>query len=157
MATPDFILALREHIGHAPLWLPGVTAVVVDEARERMIAVRRRDNGQWTPITGIIDPGEEPARAGAREVLEEAGVQARPVRLVSVQALPEITHANGDRAQYLDLCFLYEYVSGEPHPADGENTQAQWFPLDALPPMNERFQRHVRDALADHPAARFRA
>ncbi|MET0713590.1 MAG: ADP-ribose pyrophosphatase, partial [Mycetocola sp.] len=29
MATPDFVLALREKIGTAPLWLSGVTAVVV--------------------------------------------------------------------------------------------------------------------------------
>lgn len=28
MGVPDFILALRQHIGHAPLWLPGVTAVI---------------------------------------------------------------------------------------------------------------------------------
>jgi hypothetical protein len=29
MATPDFVLSLREKIGTAPLWLAGVTAVVV--------------------------------------------------------------------------------------------------------------------------------
>ncbi len=29
MATPDFILRLRESVGHALLWLPGTTAVVL--------------------------------------------------------------------------------------------------------------------------------
>ena len=68
MPVPDFILELREKIGHDRLWLPGVTAVVT--RGEEILLVRRVDNGQWTPITGIPDPGEEPAQAIAREALE---------------------------------------------------------------------------------------
>ena len=81
MATPDFVLELRRHVGHAPLWMPGTTAVIARPAPgsgpidwERPIApeavellcVRRSDNGAWTPVTGIVDPGEEPAIAAAR-------------------------------------------------------------------------------------------
>lgn len=157
MATPDFVLELRRRIGHELLWMPGVTAFVFDAPRTRMLAVRRRDNGEWTPVTGIIDPGEEPARAGAREVAEEAGVIARPLRLVDVRTLPPITYDNHDRAQFLDLTFVFEHVSGDPHPADGENTQAQWFPIDEPPPMNARFRELYAIALADEPTATFRA
>ena len=39
-----------------------------------MLLVKRSDNGAWTPVTGIVDPGEEPAVAAAREALEETGV-----------------------------------------------------------------------------------
>ena len=89
MATPDFVLELRRHVGHAPLWMPGTTVVILRPAAgcapidwERPIApeavdilcVRRSDNGAWTPVTGIVDPGEEPAIAAAREALEEADV-----------------------------------------------------------------------------------
>jgi len=83
MATPDFILSLRERIGTELLWLSGVTAVVLREgaAGTEALLVRRSDNGAWTPVTGIIDPGEQPAVAAAREVLEEAGVVAVPERL----------------------------------------------------------------------------
>ena len=69
MATPEFVLALREKIGHDELWLPGVTAVVLRDAE--VLLVRRADTGAWTPVTGIVDPGEEPAVAAEREVLEE--------------------------------------------------------------------------------------
>ena len=31
------------------------------------LTVRRADDGAWTPVTGIIDPGEEPAIAAVRE------------------------------------------------------------------------------------------
>lgn len=157
MATPQFVLDLREHIGHAPLWMSGVTAVVLDADHRRMLAVRRRDTGAWTPVTGIIDPGEEPAAAAVREVAEEAGVTVRMVRLLEVGTLPEITYANGDRAQYLDLCFLAEHVAGDPYPADGENTEARWFPVDQPPPMNDRFREQLEIALSGEPAARFRA
>ena len=29
MPIREFIVELRRHVGHAPLWLPGVTAVVI--------------------------------------------------------------------------------------------------------------------------------
>lgn len=156
MATPEFVLALRERIGHDLLWMSGVTAIVLDAERERMLAVRRSDDGAWTPVTGIIDPGEQPAVAAEREVAEEAGIRCRAVRLIDVRSLPPIVYGNGDHAQYLDLCFLCEHQDGEPHPADGENTEARWFPVSDPPPMNERFTEMLRIALEDRPEARFR-
>ena len=154
MATPDFVLALREKIGHLPLWLSGVSAVVVRENGD-VLLVRRSDNGAWTPVTGIIDPGEEPAVAAAREVLEEASIVAEPVRLVWVHTIPEIVYPNGDRSQYIDICFLFRYVSGEPFPADGENTEAAWFAPDALPPMSDEMSARLHHALDGVPEARF--
>ncbi|ATG52137.1 ADP-ribose pyrophosphatase [Brachybacterium vulturis] len=137
--------------------MPGVTALVLDPARTRMLAVRRADDGAWTPVTGIIDPGEEPARAAVREVAEEAKVACHALRLLEVRTLPPVTYPNGDRAQYLDLCFRCE-ADGEsmPVPADGENTEARWFPVGAPPPMNERFTRQLSLALEDHVETRFR-
>jgi 8-oxo-dGTP pyrophosphatase MutT (NUDIX family) len=156
VATPDFILELRRRIGHDLLWLPAVTAIVLDPPRERMLAVRRADNGTWTPVTGIVDPGEEPATAVVREVLEEADIECTPVRLIDVRAHPPQTHVNGDRAQYLVHCFVCEHVSGDPSPADGENTEARWFPVDQPPPMKEHFLDQLQLALEDRPETRFR-
>jgi 8-oxo-dGTP pyrophosphatase MutT (NUDIX family) len=157
MATPEFVLALREHIGHAPLWMSGVTAIVLDAERRRTLVVQRADTGEWTPVTGIIDPGEQPARAAVREVAEEAALTVRPLRLIEVRTLPEITYPNGDRAQYLDLCFVLEHVAGEPRPADGENTRARWADVEDLPPMPGRFREQIALALENRPEAVFRA
>lgn len=157
MPTPDFVLSLREKIGTDLLWLTGVTAVVTrgdGDARE-LLVVRRADTGALTPVTGIVDPGEEPAVAAEREVLEEADVVAVAERLVWVQALPEMTYPNGDRAQYLDIVFACRWVSGHPAPADGENTEAFWAPVTDLPPMSEDMRRRVDAGLADEPQARF--
>ncbi len=159
MPTPDFVLALRERVGHELLWLSGVTAVVLrdsDQGRQ-VLLVKRADNGAWTPVTGIIDPGEEPAFAGARECLEEADIVAAPEALVRVKSLPPMTYANGDRSQYLDLTFRFRYVSGEPFPADGENTEAAWFPVDAMPEMSEEMSGRVAAALTGSDVATFEA
>jgi 8-oxo-dGTP pyrophosphatase MutT (NUDIX family) len=153
MATPDFVLALRAKIGTDLLWLPGTTAVVT--RGDDVLMVRRADTGQWTPVTGIIDPGEEPADAAVRETLEEADVVARVVRLASVGVTDEVVYPNGDRTQFVDLTFRLEWVSGEPHPADGENTDARWFPRDALPEMTEEMRARVDAGLSDEPSARF--
>lgn len=153
MPVPDFVLALRARIGHDPLWLPGVTAVVLDGDHDhpRVLLVRRSDTGQWAPVTGIVDPGEHPATTAVREVLEEAGVTCTVEGLVSVGVTAPIVHVNGDRAQYLDHTFRCRYVGGEPHPADDESTEAGWARLDDLPPVAPHLRARIDAAAAWRP------
>jgi ADP-ribose pyrophosphatase YjhB (NUDIX family) len=153
MTTPDFVLALREKIGHDDLWLPGVTAVVLRGSE--VLLVRRADSGAWTPVTGIVDPGEEPAVAAAREVLEEADVIAQVDSLSWVKVIDTVIYQNGDRSRYLDLVFRCRWVSGDPFPADGENTAAAWFPLDSLPELSEDMSERIRVAVLGAEATRF--
>jgi len=159
--VPEFILELRKHVGHAELWLPGVTAVVRRDlgqiGQPELLLVRRSDNGEWSPVTGIIDPGEDPGVTARREALEETGVTVTVDRLASVSAGERVAYANGDRAVYLDLTFACTYVSGEAHVADDESTDVGWFPVDALPPMKDSVHERIAAALSDEVAARFRA
>ena len=151
--VPDFVLALRDKVGHDPLWLPGVTAVV--RRADQVLLVRRADNGHWTPITGIPDPGEEPAVAAAREALEETGVRIRVDRLAATGVHGEIVHANGDRATYLDLTFACTWLEGEAHVADDESSDVRWWPLSALPPMSDIMTARIEAATSGETAARF--
>ena len=153
MPIPEFIVEIRQMIGQHEMWLPGVTAVVF--RGDDVLLVRRADNGQWTPITGIPEIGEEPGLAAAREALEETGVVVRVDRLASTSAHPGIVHANGDRASYLDLTFACTYVSGEAHVADDESVDVRWFPRDALPGMAESMAQRIADAMSGEEAARF--
>jgi len=153
MPVPDFIVDLRRKVGHAELWLPGVTAVVrrVDE----ILLVRRSDNGDWTPVTGIVDPGEQPATAARREVFEETGVTVEVDRLAWVNAGPPVVHANGDRARYLDHCFSCRYVEGDAYVADDESIDVGWFTISDLPAMRDIFRQRIACALQDDGPARF--
>ena len=153
--VPDHVLALREKIGRDLLHLPAVTAVVRHPERAELLLVRRADNGAWTPITGILDPGEEPAVAAAREALEETGTVIRVDRLASTSAHPETVHVNGDRASYLDLTFACTWVEGEPHVADDESIDVRWWPVDALPEMSRVHLDRIAAALSDEREARF--
>jgi 8-oxo-dGTP pyrophosphatase MutT (NUDIX family) len=152
MPTPDFVLQLRSRIGHDPIPLVGVTAVILKGGQ--VLLGRRSDNGALAPITGIVDPGEEPADAAVREAQEEAGVVIRPTRLAWVHQLPRTTHLNGDLVDYLDLVFRCEWVSGEPRPVDGELSDVGWYDLGALPSFgrNDHSERIARALPTDGPA-----
>jgi 8-oxo-dGTP pyrophosphatase MutT (NUDIX family) len=155
MPIPDFIVQLREKIGHDRLWLPGVTAVVVRDGH--LLMVQRADDHSWTPVTGIVDPGEEPAVAARREAMEETGVEIRVDRLASTSVSGEYTYDNGDHAVYLDLTFACSWVAGEPHVADDESVDTRWWPLADLPPMSPWMTERVEAALSGEREARFKA
>ncbi len=146
MPMPDFVRRLREHVGHAPLWLLGATAVVV-RGDGQVLLVRRSDDGRWTPVTGIVDPGEHPAVAAVREAGEEAGVECEVEALVAVSVTEPVRYPNGDVSQYVDHTFRCRYVSGEARVVDGEASEVGWFDPDAMPAMDDEFVRRICAAL----------
>lgn len=156
MPIPDFVVDLRRHVGTSLLWMPAVTAVV--RRGEELLLVQRADNHRWTPVTGIMDPAEEPAAAAVREAREEACVDIRVDRLASVTAGPEnhVTHTNGDRSTFLDLTFACTWVGGEARIGDDESVDVRWFALDALPPMTPLMLARIEAALSPEISARFR-
>ena len=150
MATPKFILELREKIGHDLLWLTGITGVVLNDHAE-VLLVRRADTGRWALVEGILEPGEQPALGLAREIHEETAVEVAVERLVSVQAQPPSSYPNGDQVQYLDLCFRCRPVGGEARVNDDESLEVGWFPLDHRPALSPREERCLADAQRADP------
>jgi 8-oxo-dGTP pyrophosphatase MutT (NUDIX family) len=149
MPTPDFILELRSMVGHHPLWLPGVTALVVDE-RGLVLMVQRSDNGIWTLPSGIAEPGEEMAFACAREVLEETGVVVQVEELISIQTVGPVTYPNNDVTSYVDHFFRCRPIGGTAVVGDDESLAVGWFDPTALPePGTARTSRQLASA-AEH-------
>jgi 8-oxo-dGTP pyrophosphatase MutT (NUDIX family) len=154
MPIPQFVLDLRARIGHDPLPLHGVTAVVLDDAH-RVLLVRRADNGRWTLVTGCVEPGEQPATGALREIEEETGVIARADRVLSVTALPLTVFPNGDQVHWLDVTFRCHAISGDARVNDDESTDVGWFQLGDLPDLPARHLQCIHDALSTSPEARF--
>jgi ADP-ribose pyrophosphatase YjhB (NUDIX family) len=69
----------------------------------------------WTIPWGLLEAGEDPSSAAVREALEEAGVQAKVLGLVAMQALPAPWTGT------IALVFLCQHISGTPTP-DGIET-----------------------------------
>jgi ADP-ribose pyrophosphatase YjhB (NUDIX family) len=151
MATPDFIRELRASAGQQLLFLPGVSAVVLDD-EDRALLARRADTGRWSVVGGIAEPGEQPAETAVREVLEETAVHCVPERVVQVQGLDPICYPNGDRCQFMDITFRCRAVGGEARVADEESLEVGWFPQDALPPLEEFALMRIKRALEEGPA-----
>ncbi|NLS08968.1 NUDIX domain-containing protein [Nesterenkonia sp. MY13] len=165
MATPEYIKDLRTQIGHQELFLPAVTAVVLkrtdDDGTEletpEVLLVKRSDDGRWGATAGILEPGEEPAAAAAREVQEETTVLAEPVRVTGVSDHGQVVYPNGDACRFLDIAFELKYRSGEPAPGDDESTAAAWYPVDQLPePFVEQHRERIRWALDSGAPGQFK-
>ena len=146
MPISPYLKSLREHVGHGLLLLPGVTAVVFDEAG-RILLNERSDNGQWALIAGCMDPGEQPAEAVIREVYEETAVHVVPERVTSVLTQPTTTYPNGDRCAYVDITFRCRAVGGEARVNDDESLAVAWFDLDDLPPLADLIRHRIECAL----------
>lgn len=164
MPIPEFIVETRKKIGTDLMWVPSVCAVVLRDstvdspwAVPDVLLVRRADNGQWTPVTGIVDPGEEPHVAAVREVLEETGVKVTATAILGVGSHGPVTHSNGDQASYMTVQIRCEPLdpSVEPVVGDDENTEAKWFPVSQMPVTDPKWRLAIGDAAAQrrHPGS----
>ncbi|MEU1308288.1 NUDIX domain-containing protein [Streptomyces cinnamoneus] len=145
MPIPDFLRDLRATAGNRLLWMPGVSAVVLDDAG-RVLLGRRSDTGQWSIIGGIPEPGEQPAAAIVREVFEETAVHCVAEKVLLVEALKPITYPNGDICQFMDICFVARAVGGEACVNDDESLEVGWFEADALPELEDFALTRIKQA-----------
>ena len=88
--------------------------------------------GQWSIPWGIVEPGESPAEAAARESHEEAGVDVRVEGLLGIQDLPE--------SGWLAIAFLCRYRYGEPTPDGRETDDARFLTRAEIERLEEPFE-----------------
>jgi 8-oxo-dGTP pyrophosphatase MutT (NUDIX family) len=146
--APEFVVALRAKIGHDPLPLAGVIAVVLD-GRDHVLLVRRSDSGDWALTTGCLEPGEQPADGAVREVREETGIDVDVDRLLSVEALDLSVAPNGDQIYWLTVGVRCRYTQGEAAVRDDESIDVGWFDPAAIPPLAAHQARCLSLALAE--------
>jgi len=104
----------------------GADAAVFDE-HDRVLLVRRVDDGKWGLIAGWVDPNESPEHAVVRELAEEAGVAARVDALVCVFHRPAAAdeHPHGT----VSVVYLCSIVSGALEPQPHEVSEIAWRPI----------------------------
>jgi 8-oxo-dGTP pyrophosphatase MutT (NUDIX family) len=95
--------------------------VVVVQVRDQILALPK----------GHPEPGESAVEAARREVREETGLEAEPVR-----KLDDIRYwysRDGERVMKIVSFFLFRYRSGRVADHDDEAEAAEWIPLEEAP------------------------
>jgi len=101
---------------------------------DRVLLVRERADGRWTLPGGWVDVNDAPSEAVAREILEESGYRARPVKLAALIDKNRHPHPPGVHHIY-KLFFVCELEGGGPA-ASSETDAVEFFPVHALPPLS---------------------
>lgn len=101
---------------------------------------------RWQLPKGLIDKGETPEIAAAREVREEAGVATRVDQLVEKVEYWYQANQGTQRIRYHKFVhfFLLWYESGDVADHDHEVNEARWFPVsDAIGSLAFKSERDV--------------
>lgn len=117
-----------ERIGKQGRLAVGCSAAVFDNRRQRILLIRRVDNGRWAVPGGYMEAGESMTEACAREVLEETGLRVKIKRLISVYTNPHILleYPDGNRLQLVVLHFDAEPLDGDLSRSD-ESSELKFF------------------------------
>ena len=118
-----------------------VSAAGIVRLGDRILAVRRRDNGQWHIPGGVVERGESLHEACAREILEETGVQTTVGQLVGVY--------NHQARGILALVFAAHPVSvpAATLPTE-ESAEVAWLTFDECKQrMSSIFYQRVEDGI----------
>jgi len=65
----DYILQLRQYVGHRPILLVGAAVLVLDK-QDRLLMMKRSDIGCWGLPGGSMESGELVEVAARREAFE---------------------------------------------------------------------------------------
>lgn len=116
----------------------GVGIMVLNNKGEVLLGRRNEDpkkadsllhgEGMWTLPGGKLDFGESLEQCAAREVLEETGIKAGKLEMISV------TNDMTQDAHFITIGFLCRRFEDDPKVMEpNEITEWRWFPLDRRP------------------------
>ena len=129
----DYILQLRQYIGHRPILMVGAAILVLDE-QDRLLMMKRSDSGTWGIPGGATEPGEVVEEAAKRETLEEVNLEIREMSLFGVFSGPELyyKYPNGDEVYNVTIMYLSRDWHGEIK-LNHEHTEWRWFSANEIP------------------------
>lgn len=148
----DYIFQLRQYIGHRPILLVGAAIFILDQ-QDRLLLMKRSDNGCWGMPGGATDPGEVVEDAAKREALEETNLEIREMSLFGVFSGPALyyKYPNGDEVYNVSIMYMSRDWSGEVRLND-EHSEWRWFaageiPEDVSPPIKPILEEFKRRAI----------
>lgn len=132
LPTPQVLEGFRIQPGYATVKVD-VRGAVVHEGR--ILLVRETQDGRWAMPGGWADVGELPSAMIRREIFEESGYNAEPLRVVGVFD----ANRGGRPLEFFHaykIVFLCQLTGGVPR-TSAETSEVGFFAFDALPPLSE--------------------
>ncbi len=110
---------------------PKVTVgALVGDDDGKLLLIQRADSGVWLYPTGWADVGYSPAEVVVKEVEEESGIHAEPLRIVAVF---DGLRLGATGLPFYSLVFHCRAVGGSLRRHPLETTDVGWFSEDELP------------------------
>jgi len=90
----------------------------------KVLLIKHKRLGTWLPVGGELEPGETPAEAAVRELLEETGLSGTPVHLADAVAgapaglVAYEEHQAGSKGLHMNFCFVVDVGDDAVRPCD---------------------------------------
>jgi 8-oxo-dGTP diphosphatase len=129
--------------------LPAVSVMVANASRELLLVKRAREPARdtWCFPIGFAESGESIEEAAMRELKEEAGIEARILRIVDVSS-----EKNDIYGEVLVVSYEAERIGGTERAGD-DAVDWSYFPLNSLPklafPSQERALKRLIEIKRD--------
>jgi 8-oxo-dGTP pyrophosphatase MutT (NUDIX family) len=151
MAMSSFYKSIRERIGPSLLLIPGVSAIIRDDAGRILLQLTHDDT--WSLPAGAIEPGESPAEAVVREVFEETGLHVLPRSIVAVVGGPScrFRYPNGDEVEYVVTVFGCEIAGGTLIDRNDETKTLAYFRQAEMPALGFGYPAETFDEARSTP------
>ncbi len=130
----SYLQEIRKKIGSHRIFVPGVRAIIVNDAGDILLQ-RRRDNALWGLPGGSVEIDETAVEALKREVREETALQVTEAEPMALYCGPrqKFSYPNGDQVQCFAVAFIVHKWEGSPQ-ADGlEGSMVRFFSISELP------------------------
>jgi ADP-ribose pyrophosphatase YjhB (NUDIX family) len=110
-----YLKEIRKLVGAARLFVPGVRAIIIDEAGDILLQ-RRTDSGLWGLPGGSVELDETVFEALKREVLEKTSLTVIDAEPMGVYCGPnqKFAYPNGDKVQCFAIAFIVKKWEGRP-------------------------------------------
>ena len=112
---------------------PLVGAGTVVFERNKILLIKRHDDGLWAIPGGLVEVGETAAEAARRELFEEAGIHSEITRLLGV--FDSRVWRSKTSMQLFHFVFQVEADDPTPH-TSSEALDVGYFAGDNLPPLS---------------------
>ena len=130
---PDnYIKRIRQYVGHQKIFLNAAGGIVVKD--EKVLLQRRKDNGKWGLVGGMLEINETYLDGALREIKEETGLDVKPMSFLGIFHNYNMVYPSGDQAHVICACYVFEIIGGTLR-KDEESLELRFFSKEELPKL----------------------